>query len=237
MISFIVPAYNEEASVERCLDAIQGAMAWMDESYEVLVVEDASTDATAALARARGARILRVEHRHIAATRNAGAGAARGDLLVFVDADTLVDVVLLRELRREVEAGAVGGGCVPRFEGEIPRWWKLVYPVTVVVMRGLRLTGGACQFCTRDAFAAVGGFSERHYAAEDLVFAKALKRQGRFVVLKEPVLTSGRNLRAYRSPRILRLLVRLLVRGPDGFRSRRGLDLWYRPQREPSPPL
>jgi len=202
------------------------------EPNEIVVVDDASTDATASVARQRGAHVIRVEHQQISATRNAGARSARGDILIFVDADTLVNVDVIQSALRSVRAGAVGGGCVPRFEGWLPLWWRLAYPFTVGAVRLLRLPGGACQFCTRSAFEATGGFSEEHYAAEDALFVQALKRHGRFVVLTEPVVTSGRNLRAHSFWRITRLLTRLALRGPDGFRDRRDLDLWYRPERE-----
>jgi hypothetical protein len=96
----------------------------------------------------------------------------------------------------------------------------------------LRQTGGACLFCTRGSFEATGGFSEAHYAAEEDVWIKALKRHGRFVVLVEPVVTSGRSLRARSFWSIARVITRLALRGPDGFRDRNGLDLWYRPSRE-----
>ncbi len=60
-------------------------------------------------------------------------------------------------------------------------------------------------------------------------------QQGRFVLISESVVTSGRNLRAHSFWSIARVLARLALRGPDGFRDRRGLDLWYRPSREKIP--
>jgi glycosyltransferase involved in cell wall biosynthesis len=231
MISFIVPAHNEEAWVGGCISAIRSAMEFVGEPHEVIVVDDASTDATASVAQQHGVCVIRVEHQQISATRNAGVRQARGDILFFVDADTLVNAQVIQSALRSVCAGAVGGGCVPRFEGWLPLWWRLVYPFTVGVVRLLRWPGGACQFCTRGAFEATGGFSENHYAAEDLLFVATLKRHGRFVVLAEPVVTSGRNLRAQSFWSITRLLTRLALRGPDGFRDRQGLDLWYRPER------
>jgi len=201
-------------------------------AHEVIVVDDCSTDATSSVARQHTARVLRVEHRHIAATRNAGAREARGDVLFFVDADTLVSAGVIVSALRSIREGAVGGGCVPRFEGWLPLWWRAAYPLFVVAVRLLRQPGGSCLFAARSAFEATGGFSEVHFAAEDAVFVSALKRHGRFVVLAEPVVTSGRNLRAHSFWRIARLLTRLALRGPDGFRDRRGLDLWYRPLRE-----
>ena len=97
------------------------------EPHEIIVVDDASSDATALIARQQGAQVIRVEHRQIAATRNAGARQAHGDILFFVDADTLVNAPAIQSALRSVRAGAVGGGCVPRFEGRLP-WWRLTEP-------------------------------------------------------------------------------------------------------------
>ncbi|MEO5914106.1 MAG: glycosyltransferase [Luteolibacter sp.] len=232
MITFVIPAHNEEAWVGRCIIAIRNAMEAVDTAHEIIVVDDSSTDETSSIAREHGACVLRVEHRHIAATRNAGASGARGDELFFIDADTLVTAGVIRSALRSLSEGAVGGGCVPRFEGWLPVWWRMVYPFFVLGARVFRQPGGSCLFCTRSAFEATGGFSEIHFAAEDALFASALKRHGRFVVIAETVVTSGRNLRAHSFWSIARLLTRLALRGPGGFRDREGLDLWYRPSRE-----
>ena len=232
MISFVVPAHNEEAWVGRCVAAIHAAMKSVGESFEVIVVDDSSADATAAVARREGARVIQVRHRQISATRNAGARQARGEILFFVDADTLVSAGVIRSAVGSIRAGAVGGGCVPQFEGRLPLWWRVTSPFALGLVRLLKLPGGACQFCTRAAFEATGGFSERHFAAEDAVFVAALKRQGRFVLPREPVVTSGRNLRAHSLATIVKVLVRLAIRGPNGFRDRRDLHIWYDPKRE-----
>jgi hypothetical protein len=78
----------------------------------------------------------------------------------------------------------------------------------------------------------VGGFDENYYAAEDAVFVAALKRQGRFVILAETVVTSGRKFREHSFLSIARLFTHLILRGRSGLRSRRGLDYWYEPERE-----
>ena len=80
MISFIVPAHNEEAWVGRCVSAIRSGLKSLGEPYEIIVVDDASSDATASIARQQGAQVIRVKHRQIAATRNAGARQAHGDI-------------------------------------------------------------------------------------------------------------------------------------------------------------
>ena len=78
MISFIVPAHNEELWIGRCLGSIRTTMEILAEPYEVIVVDDASTDATPQMARQSGATTLRVEHRKISAVRNAGAFGRHG---------------------------------------------------------------------------------------------------------------------------------------------------------------
>ncbi len=77
-----------------------------------------------------------------------------------------------------------------------------------------------------------GRFNENYYAAEELWFVAALKRQGRFVILPETVVTSGRKIRAHSFLSFARLSTRLILRGSGGLRNRRGLDYWYRPEGE-----
>jgi glycosyltransferase involved in cell wall biosynthesis len=233
MISFIIPAHNEQAWVGRCVSAIRSGLESIDELHEVIVVDDGSTDATASIARQHGARVIRVEHRQISATRNAGAWQARGDILFFVDADTLVNGAAIQSALRRIRAGAVGGGCVPRFEGWLPWWFRLTEPLIKPAVRLARyLASGAFLFCTRGAFQTAGGFNENYYAAEEVPFVAALKRQGRFVILAETVVTSGRKLRAYSSWSLAWLFMRFVLRGPRGLRTRKGLEYWYEPERE-----
>jgi glycosyltransferase involved in cell wall biosynthesis len=230
MISFIVPAYNEEAWVGRCVSAIRSGLESLAEPYEIIVVDDASSDATGSVAKQQGAQVIRVEHRQIAATRNAGARQARGDIFFFVDADTLVNAPAIQSALRSVRAGAVGGGCVPRFEGWLPWWFRLTEPLIEPAVRLARfLPSGTFLFCTRSAFQTTGGFNENYYAAEEVVFVAALKRQGRFAILAETVVTSGRKAREHSFWSLARLVTRMIL---CGCRSREGLEYWYKPERE-----
>jgi glycosyltransferase involved in cell wall biosynthesis len=232
MISFIVPAHNEEHLLGATLHAINAAVQALGEPCEVIVVDDGSTDRTAAIGREHGAQVVSVAHRQIAATRNAGARAARGEVFIFVDADTLVHLELVRRALQALRGGAVGGGTVVRFDGPMPWHAKLVVPLVVKLLQVGRLAAGCFLFCTRTAFESVGGFDEAWFAAEELGLSQALKRQGRFVILREPVLTSGRKLRTHSAREMLALTGLLLRGGLGAVKRREGLDLWYAPRRE-----
>jgi lipopolysaccharide/colanic/teichoic acid biosynthesis glycosyltransferase/GT2 family glycosyltransferase len=86
MLSVIVPAYNAAGTLEACLDALEHQTV-RRERYEVIVVDDGSSDRTAGIAQAHGARLIQQANAGPAAARNRGARAAQGDLLLFTDAD------------------------------------------------------------------------------------------------------------------------------------------------------
>jgi glycosyltransferase involved in cell wall biosynthesis len=227
MLSFIVPAHNEESLLGNTLAAIHAAARGAGAEYELIVVDDASTDGTARIAQECGARVVHVEKRQISATRNAGAREAAGDVFVFVDADTLANADAVRDVLAAVGSGAVGGGCLFRFDGRLPFWARVTYPIGIRLFRLLNVVGGCFMFSTRAAFEATGGFCEDYFAAEELIFTKALKRQGRFVIPRSYIVTSGRKLRCYSGFEILWVLLTIIVRGPKRYRTRRGLDVWY----------
>ncbi|MBB1087830.1 glycosyltransferase [Lysobacter sp. SG-8] len=232
MLSVIIPAHDEAALIGATLDALATATRALGLVHEVIVVDDASSDGTAEIAAARGARVLRVEHRQIAATRNAGAAVARYPRLLFLDADTLVDAEVLGAAMRAMNDGAVGGGCRVRL-ARAARWHeRAVAAVAAVGFRWTRIAPGCFLFCTRAAFDAVGGFDPRWYAGEDVAMSRTLAGHGRFVVLRESVRTSDRKLRTFSPGEHLRLMLRLVFRGRGILQSREGLELWYDRRRD-----
>jgi glycosyltransferase involved in cell wall biosynthesis len=232
VISFIVPAYNEERLLGATLEALHATGRAVGEPYELVVVDDASTDATALVARCHDALLVSASHRQIAATRNSGARAATGDLFVFVDADTIVNDAVVRSAVEAVRAGAVGGGAGVAFDGVVPMYARLLLPVLVRWFRVAGWAAGCFLFCTRSAFLAVGGFDETFYGAEELIMSRALKRQGKFVVLRQPVTTSGRKLRTHAAREVFGVMGRLALRGPKAIQQREGMELWYAERRE-----
>jgi glycosyltransferase involved in cell wall biosynthesis len=235
MISFVVPAYNEERLLGATLDAIHAAARACGEPHEVIVADDASSDRTAEIAEAHGARVVRVHCRQISATRNAGARAACGDLLFFVDADTVIDATVLREALAALHAGAVGGGAPVTFDGRVPGYAKVLLVLLVWSFRVQRLAAGCFLFCTRAAYEGAGGWDEAYFGAEEIVLSRALKRQGRFVVLRAGVLTSGRKLRAYSGRELFGALWQVARQGRRGVQRREGLEIWYGERRNDPP--
>jgi len=234
MISFIVPAYNEQALIGRTLEALNHAAEQTSEPYEVVVADDASSDRTAEIAQNSGAHVVRVNLRQIAATRNAGAREAIGDKLIFVDADTLVTMEVVRAAIEAMNQGAAGGGCAVNFDGQLPRYARLAFPVMVRLFRATGFACGCFLFCTRRAFDAVGGFDETLFASEEITMSRALKRQGPFVVLRESVMSSGRKMRMYSGREVLGLFGGILLGGPKSLKKRDGLEVWYGGRREES---
>jgi glycosyltransferase involved in cell wall biosynthesis len=191
VISFIVPAHNEDRLIGGTLRAIRSAGETSGEPFEIVVAADACTDRTAEIAAEHGCRVVPVNHRQIAGTRNSGARAAQGDILLFVDADTLVTPESVRASVDALRNGAVAGGCLCTFDGALPLWARIIQPVYAVAGRTIGLVGGCSLFCTREAFEKIGGFSEQQFAAEEMVFIQAMKRHGRFVIPEPTVLTSA----------------------------------------------
>ncbi len=226
MLSFIVPAYNEEKYLPATLASIHEAARAVGEPYEIVVADDDSADATARIAEEGGARVVSVHKRQIAGTRNAGAAAAKGEWLVFVDADTRVNADVVRGTVEALRGGAVAGGALVRFDGG-PRWVQWTTPIVVFFFRHVKWAAGCFLFARRDVFEKVGGFDERFYASEEIHLSRALKRHGRFVMVEASVMTSARKAQTYSLWETWKLMTMLVLRGPKGLQSREHTKFWY----------
>jgi hypothetical protein len=133
-----------------------------------------------------------------------------------------------------MDKGVVGGGFmtwVDRNES-VPLYARLLLVLLAFGPKLVGFTGGAFMFCTRDAFHATDGFNERLYWAEEGGFALALKRQGRFFVPWEHVLTSGRRLRTMSGVQLLGGGVRMMLSPVKFFTQRSSVEkVWYNSNR------
>src|SRR2546423_12641997 len=154
VISFIVPAYNEEAELPGTLRAIRSAAAGYE--HEIVLVNDGSTDATGAIGEKFGARVISIQRRQIAAARNAGAAAARGNIFIFVDADTRIGPEHVRGAVEALENGCAGGGARLATDREITLWGRIFFRVFTNLYFRLNLCDGVMLFTTRGNFIADG---------------------------------------------------------------------------------
>ena len=230
MLSFIVPAYNEEVELPATLSAIREAARNLE--HEIIVVDDASTDGTLQIAHAAHANVISINRRQIAAARNAGGNAAHGNILFFVDADTHITLKHVSGAIAALEAGYSGGGARAVMGGRIPTWSRIFFHVFCTIYFGLNLGAGAFLFTTRKNFNAIGGFDEKFFIGEEIYFSIALRTLGQFKILPEPIVTSGSKLRIYSAREILGNSLSVICRGPRAAHSRDGLHIWYDGRRE-----
>jgi glycosyltransferase involved in cell wall biosynthesis len=232
MISFVIPAFNEERELESTIAAIRVSAEQSGHDYEIIVVDDASIDATPQLAARAGARVVSISRRQIAAARNAGARAARGEVLLFVDADTRINRAHVVDALAALNAGYSGGSARVVTDGTIPLWGRVFVKTFCAIYFANNLGAGAFLFTTRENFDKIGGFDEQLFIGEEVYFSLALRKLGRFKILREPVVTSGRKLRMYPARTVLGRSFGIIIRGKRAAQSRDRLDLWYDGKRE-----
>lgn len=179
--SLVIPAYNEALLLPRLLDTVElarGRYHGGADAIQVIVADNASTDDTASIAGARGCEVVSVEKRVIAASRNGGARAARGEVVCFIDADCTIHPQTFNAIDEAMARPEVIGGAT----GVRPERWSAGLVATwLVFLPGVLATGmdAGVVFCRRSDFEALGGYDESLDYAEDVMFLWALRRLGR----------------------------------------------------------
>ncbi|MEZ6068396.1 MAG: glycosyltransferase [Planctomycetaceae bacterium] len=234
-VSVVIPARNEELCLAATIESVQAAVAATGLTGEIIVVDDASDDRTADIARGLGCSVVPVELHNIGAVRNAGAKQARGQWIVFLDADTLLPAGTLKAALRAMDDGAVGGGAWVTFDKRLG-WFQrgLAWLFCLLWQRVRGWAAGCFIYCRRVDFEAVGGFDEQYFAAEERFLSEALMTRGKFVILKESVITSARKLRLFSTGKLLWIAVRTLCTGRHRIQQREGLEILYDAPREKS---
>ena len=208
----IVPARDEEPRIGACLDAIRAAAHAANAGVEVVVVTNRCTDRTADVARAHGARVIDDPGHSLAAVRNAGARASQSDVIVTVDADSLVSPNTFVEIDRALASGRCVGGGVPIRPERMSPGILVSVVVLALLIAPLGVSAGLF-WCWRRDFEAIGGFDERRRVAEDVDFALRLKAHARAsgrrtgTLRRAPIRTSCRKFDRFGDWFFLRLLV------------------------------
>lgn len=211
-ISVIIPTLNEASALAAAIAAIRTS----EIAHEILVVDAQSSDETVAVAQASGARVLSSSLRQRAQQLNLGARAARGSILLFLHADTLLPAHGLEGVAQILrDPRIVGGGFVRRYASA-----SVFLRVTCLLARwrnrflGWHL-GDQAMFARTAVFFQLGRFPETAMF-EDLEFSRRLKRVGRVATLTTAVTTSARRFAAgavRTTWRDLGLTINYLVRG------------------------
>jgi glycosyltransferase involved in cell wall biosynthesis len=183
-ISVIIPAYNEERylaqTMVRVLDAGKHFQnTGQDNSIEIIVVDNDSDDRTAELAAQFGCRVVEEKEHSIGKVRNTGAREATGDVLMFIDADTLVPVDLFARIARKLEDPHCIGGAVDvcyKPSKRLIRYYLLAWRL-LGLLAGM--AQGAAQFCRQPDFQEMGGYDESLYMGEDVHFYWTMRRWAR----------------------------------------------------------
>ena len=235
LISIVIPAYNEERLLGATLEQIQRARVAFSErgwQTEIIVCNNNSTDRTAEVAAAAGARVVFEPQNQIARARNCGAAAASGEWLVFVDADSHPSRELFADTAEMIASGKyLAGGSTVKLDAHCPRArWALMFWNTL--SRTFRLMAGSYIFCETAAFREVGGFSNELFVTEELDLTKKLKKAARkrrrkiVILTRHPLVTSGRKMTLYRPVEHVGFFLRAMLR-PKVLTRREECNIWY----------
>jgi glycosyltransferase involved in cell wall biosynthesis len=235
-LSIIIPAFNEERLIERCLQSISASLAANDKpqfTSEIIVVDNNSTDDTANLARQAGARVVFEPINQIGRARNAGAAVATGGWLLFVDADSILSPGLLADILRLIEDGkSVGCGSTVKMHG-LPWWANGILQLWTRISILFRWAAGALVVCRSDAFRDVGGFNQELYAADEISLSQQLKKWGRqrglqFVILtRHPLETSSRKAQLYSGREMAAQILHIVLHPRRSLQDGKQLPIWY----------
>lgn len=236
-VSIVLPAFNEEKLIGATLQAVHAAreafttLGW---DSEVVVCDNNSTDRTGDIARAAGAQVVFEPVNQIARARNAGAAAATGDWLIFVDADSQVNRALFADVAEVIRGGThLAGGCIIRLD-HAPWWTAAFLHGWTLASRVCHWAAGSFIFVEAGAFKAVGGFNQSLYASEEIDLSQRLNRLARQRRLKplriltaHPLVTSGRKAKLYTLGEHLRFLLKTAFSLGRSLNRRDACPIWY----------
>lgn len=189
MISIIIPAYNEAATITTTIQRLY-AFDHSKAIHEIIVVDGGSTDDTIHIATQTGALATKSPKKGRAAQMNHGATLATAPILYFLHADTLPPASFIEDILNAKKQGYTSGCFMLSFDHD--HWFlKANCWFTRFDVNHFRF-GDQSLFVWRDTFLKAGGFDEQHRVLEDQEIIRRLRRHGRFVVVKKPVITSAR---------------------------------------------
>lgn len=229
-LSIIIPARNDAEALARTLGHLAG-LPRMEEA-EIIVAASGDRKGTARAADAQ-ARVVWPAGSTRAELMNAGASTARGRVLLFLHADTLLPLnAVPMVLGALADPAVIGGAFAHRFAELDPSLAVISWIDRVRYRLTRNYYGDQAIFVRADVFQAMGGYAPLAFL-EDLDLSRRLKRYGRTVVLDEPVRTSGRRFLARGSWRTFAFIVWVLLLYTLGVDTERYAERWRGPNSAP----
>ena len=207
MITIIIPAHNEQMYLGATLREVRRQNY---PCFEVFVVANGCTDETPQVANGRCDRLIVMSHKSLGVARNLGARMAKGELLVFLDADTILEPLALRVIAEQFSKAHAAGTVKGRPDGE-----AFVYRLTYAIKNFLHRSALHCGssgviICWKEHFLRVGGFDERLEVRENSELIWRLKQFGAYKYIADvTAVTSMRRYEQCGSGKMFRLWVKL----------------------------
>ena len=201
-ISVVVPALNEEKYLPGCLESLASQSS--DSDHEVIVVDGGSADRTVEIAKHFTDHVITTARRPVGAARNEGAKIADGEIVAFIDADTIASRRWLTAIERSFEDPSVIGVTGPTLPSDGTALDSITYRLWTIYLQRVLLSMGMphvigfnCAY-RKSAFLRVGGFDETNVTSEDIGLARKMRRLGKIEFERQmSALTSARRFRKY----------------------------------------
>jgi glycosyltransferase involved in cell wall biosynthesis len=128
-VSVVIPAYNEEKYLGKCLESLQNQT---EKPFEIIVVDNNSGDKTATIAKKMGARVITEKQQGISFSRNAGFDAVKGDIIARIDADTIAPNNWLEKITKDIEKDNYDVVYGPAYYMNLPKQIQISHVPTIV---------------------------------------------------------------------------------------------------------
>lgn len=236
-LSIVIPAFNEEKLLPATMEAIRLAAAVFAErglEWEWIVCDNNSSDRTGDVARGMGAKVVFEPVNQIARSRNAGATAATGDWILFIDADSRPSRELFGEVEEVMRRGDVlFAGATVALDTPVPPGGRLGLMVWNGLSRAMVWVAGSFVLVEAAGFREIGGFNQKFYAGEELDLSRRLQRLARakgkrgMILSRHPLVTSARRMKMYTGWELARFFMRAAFRPWATTASREACAMWY----------
>ncbi len=187
MISVVVPAFNEERLLRKCLRSLKNQD--FTGGFEVIVVDNGSEDNTAQIARSMGVKVIACSRKGVSYARQKGADTARGDIIVQADADTIYPRWWLCRIQKQFNSHPGTIAVAGTFRYKNPPWWAFVEYflrtfsnlLSVLLFGRPFIISGANFAFSERAFMQIKGYDQNAYSSDQFDISTRLSKLGKII--------------------------------------------------------